>query len=136
MKLGVAVLLESPIGYPLLKRKGTDLAPGTWCMPGGHVEDGEDPATTAAREVMEETGCRVTNVAPANIFTIEDHGELGKYITFYYIASTEDHPTIAERDKASDIWFSPSLINTWLPDPLFPGTMEFLQIMKKLSGSH
>jgi len=33
--------------------------PPGWELPGGHVEPGEDPAVTAAREVAEETGCTV-----------------------------------------------------------------------------
>ena len=34
------------------------LPPG-WELPGGHVEPGEDPATTAEREAGEETGYRI-----------------------------------------------------------------------------
>jgi 8-oxo-dGTP pyrophosphatase MutT (NUDIX family) len=33
--------------------------PPGWELPGGHVEPGEDPAVTAAREVAEETGYTV-----------------------------------------------------------------------------
>lgn len=32
----------------------------TWQFPGGHVEEGEAPHETAEREVLEETGVRVT----------------------------------------------------------------------------
>ncbi|WP_432570844.1 NUDIX hydrolase [Kineococcus sp. SYSU DK005] len=28
--------------------------PGTWCLPGGHLEHGEDPAAAAVRELYEE----------------------------------------------------------------------------------
>ena len=33
-----------------------DLAPGKWCLPGGHIEDGEEPMIAAGRELEEETG--------------------------------------------------------------------------------
>lgn len=34
-------------------------APGSWTMPGGGVDEGEDPADAVVREVWEETGQRV-----------------------------------------------------------------------------
>jgi len=38
--------------------------PPGWELPGGHCEDGEDPAITAAREAEEETGYRPGPVRP------------------------------------------------------------------------
>lgn len=35
-----------------------------WEVPGGILEEGEDPASTAIREVVEETGWRPTHVEP------------------------------------------------------------------------
>lgn len=34
--------------------------PDRWLLPGGGIARGEQPAATAAREVVEETGCRMT----------------------------------------------------------------------------
>lgn len=39
-----------------------------WELPGGYCDDGEDPATCAAREVEEETGWRPTALRPLVTF--------------------------------------------------------------------
>ena len=43
--------------------------PPGWELPGGHCDDGEDPATTAAREATEETGFQVHVVSLAGVYT-------------------------------------------------------------------
>jgi|GEM_PF-955191 len=40
----------------LLRRHSDDLGGGMWAVPGGKQEPGEDPSTTAVREVLEESG--------------------------------------------------------------------------------
>jgi 8-oxo-dGTP diphosphatase len=34
--------------------------PGFWSLPGGHIDEGEDPLAAAIREVQEETGVSIT----------------------------------------------------------------------------
>ena len=43
--------------------------PPGWELPGGHCEDGEDPALTAAREAEEETGYRVRVTRLTGVYT-------------------------------------------------------------------
>ena len=43
--------------------------PPGWELPGGHCEEGEDPAVTAAREVEEETGYRVDVTGLVGVYT-------------------------------------------------------------------
>ena len=47
-----AVILNDA-GEVLLQRASLD---GLWCIPGGGIDPGEQPADAAAREVLEETG--------------------------------------------------------------------------------
>jgi len=42
------------------RRSRPEALAGLWELPGGKVEPGEDPATAAAREILEELGCTVT----------------------------------------------------------------------------
>lgn len=46
-------------GRLLLVRRANPPAAGTWTLPGGRVEPGEDDATAVVREVAEETGLTV-----------------------------------------------------------------------------
>lgn len=55
------VLLVDPQGRLLMQHRSTDapISPGQWGLPGGHVEQGEEPLAAAHRELLEETGLTV-----------------------------------------------------------------------------
>jgi 8-oxo-dGTP diphosphatase len=44
----------------LIVERGKGALPGTWSLPGGHIEPGEKARDAATREVHEETGLTVT----------------------------------------------------------------------------
>ncbi|KAL9626185.1 MAG: hypothetical protein Q9204_007511 [Flavoplaca sp. TL-2023a] len=75
---------------------------GTWATPGGHLEFGETPETCAAREVLEETGLRITNIqflTATNDFMPADNKH---YITLFVVCSREnprEEPRILEPHK-------------------------------------
>lgn len=58
--VGVIVLREAEEGLRvLLVKRGKPPRAGSWSLPGGRQRLGERVRETAAREVYEETGCRV-----------------------------------------------------------------------------
>jgi ADP-ribose pyrophosphatase YjhB (NUDIX family) len=59
---------------------------GTFQCPGGHLEHGESFATTAAREVLEETGLVVGNIKFLTATNDVFEGEGKHYITIFVTA--------------------------------------------------
>ena len=70
---GVKVMLFDEAGALLLVRHSygrTDL----WMLPGGGIHRGEAPAIAAAREVLEELGCGVSDLAPVSVHLARAEG--------------------------------------------------------------
>ena len=83
-------------------------APGLWNweLPGGLVDDGEDPATTAAREVEEELGLKVKNLR--HLVTFEPMvGMVRAQHHVYCAVGYEDIGAPAERNEGEGV--------TWIP---------------------
>jgi ADP-ribose pyrophosphatase YjhB (NUDIX family) len=57
-KVSTAVVVEASDGI-VLGRRAIEPGHGLWCLPGGFVNDDEDPAEAAARECMEEINATV-----------------------------------------------------------------------------
>ena len=57
-KVAAAVVVEAPGGI-VLGRRGIEPGYGMWCLPGGFVNDDEDPASAAVRECLEEISAGV-----------------------------------------------------------------------------
>ncbi|NOZ81812.1 MAG: NUDIX domain-containing protein [Candidatus Micrarchaeota archaeon] len=58
-KVGVAALIVNN-GKVLVGKRKSLFGKGTWAPPGGRLEYGEDPVEAVKREVMEETGLKVS----------------------------------------------------------------------------
>ncbi|MCI4324937.1 MAG: NUDIX domain-containing protein [Thermoplasmata archaeon] len=74
------VALTSGVRWLVRQRPSAGLLGGLWELPGGHLEPGETPETAASREVREETGLVVRDLAPIGVvrhayshFTVELH---------------------------------------------------------------
>jgi 8-oxo-dGTP pyrophosphatase MutT (NUDIX family) len=97
----------------LLVRRGESQSfmPGVWVFPGGVVEDGEDPADCATRELAEETSIELPPDAEVRLWTrwITPEVVPVRFDTFFYVALAPPHsppkPDMREVDDAG--WFSP-----------------------------
>jgi len=78
-KVSTAVVVEAEGGI-VLGRRSIEPGYGLWCLPGGFVNDDEDPAIAAVRECREE---------------ISVHVELTGLIGVYHIAKTDAPSMIA-----------------------------------------
>lgn len=57
-------------GKVLLTRRSQKIRePGKWCLPGGHMEIGEDWTTAIVREIQEEVGVEITRFELMGIYS-------------------------------------------------------------------
>jgi ADP-ribose pyrophosphatase YjhB (NUDIX family) len=72
-KVSTAVVVEVD-GAVLLGRRAIEPGYGLWCLPGGFVNDDEDPAGAAARECMEEISAPVDITGLIGVYHIAKTG--------------------------------------------------------------
>jgi 8-oxo-dGTP diphosphatase len=72
-KVSTAVVVEVDGGI-VLGRRAIEPGYGLWCLPGGFVNDDEDPAGAAARECLEEINAQVELTALIGVYHIAKTG--------------------------------------------------------------
>jgi 8-oxo-dGTP diphosphatase len=125
--VGVALIVRrpGPGGYILFGLRKGEHGPGTWSVPGGHLELGEAPEDCARRELREETGLHAREIFVYDrcpyVSTIFPNGK--HYITLYFqtwYVGQEDgkhaDPLVMEPDKCAQ-WEWRTTYD--LPSPLF-----------------
>ncbi|MGP7796061.1 NUDIX domain-containing protein [Sphingomonas sp. CLY1604] len=114
---GVKAMAFDPEGRLLLVRHRygrSDL----WMLPGGGIARGEAPADAVAREVHEETGCRLTGIAPIATFMTRAEGR--RDTVYLFQAQTCDRPVVDGVELAAACFFALDA----LPDTVSPATLR------------
>jgi 8-oxo-dGTP diphosphatase len=102
----VFALVEGKARLLLVQRKHEPFQ-GSWALPGGFVEMGEDLPEAAARELAEETGLRNVPLEQLHAFGKPGRDPRGRTITIVYfgIAGTDWQQAKAADDAAAVQWF-------------------------------
>lgn len=114
-------IVRDHAGRLLLVRRAQAPSRGLWSVPGGRVEDGEDWASAAQREVLEETG--ITAMDPRFVGMVERDSESGTtYVIADYVMTGSGDP-VAGDDAAEAAWFEPGDVESL---DTSPGLVEAL----------
>lgn len=100
---------------------------GTWTLPGGKLEFGEEFEQGAKREVMEETGIKLNSVKIISVQNDKVHD--AHFVTIGMLAENfEGDPKIMEPDEITRWqWFE----SDKLPKPMYFPSKKMLEIYKK-----
>lgn len=115
--------LNVPCVYVVLRQKGnilftfrehTGFQDGTYSLPSGHIEDGENALAAAVREVSEEVGVTVNPQHLKLIYTMHRMSEKDVRIDFFFETTKwQGEPFNNEPHKHGDIaWFTPEELQT------------------------
>lgn len=92
-------------GRLLLIRRGHPPFQGSWALPGGFVDVGEDPRDACVREVAEETGLVVSVVRLGGLYGRPDRDPRGHTVSAVYVCRIESGEAVGGDDAAEARWF-------------------------------
>jgi 8-oxo-dGTP diphosphatase len=91
----------------LLIQRGNPPFRGSWALPGGFVEQGEQVVEAAPRELAEETGLRVGELRLLGVYDTPGRDPRGWTVSVVYLAHVPSEAVVAGGDDASDArWFA------------------------------
>ena len=120
---GAQALVERD-GRVLLGRRGLDPSAGLWDIPGGFLDEGEDPLDALRRELREETGLEIEPLELLGMWTQDYAGRSVLCLTWLA------RPTGGEERAGDDLvelrWFAPDE----LPSPEELAFDTFVEILE------
>ncbi len=105
VKATVGAVMEGPGGVLLALRNQPPFE-GYWCLPGGHIEFGEEVETALYREILEETGLSITRHRFLGYFT-EYYPEIEWHaVALMFVVQAEGAEARQEAEVRQLRWFS------------------------------
>lgn len=102
----VVLASESGRRRLLLIQRGNEPFEGSWALPGGFVEEGEQVAEAAPRELAEETGLRVGGLELLGVYDTPGRDPRGWTVSVVYLARVQGTAEVAGADDAREArWF-------------------------------
>jgi 8-oxo-dGTP diphosphatase len=105
-KVAAGVLVDED-GKVLLVQRNNEPGRGMWTIPGGFVNAGEEPASAAARECLEETGLEVEIIGLLDVIPGREH-DRGADFVIVYLARVTGGDLIAGDDAQAAEYFIPA----------------------------
>ncbi len=103
MEIGIIVniIILNQKGEILIIRrtKSNDVEPGLWDIPGGTLEQGEDPAMGVKRELKEETGLEVGRLKIINQLSSVDKKKNKQFVRLIFNSDDVDGEIILSPDE-------------------------------------
>jgi ADP-ribose pyrophosphatase YjhB (NUDIX family) len=124
-KVAVVVLIMQQDNV-LLARRVNDPFRGSWTLPGGFVDAGEDPRRAAERECAEETGLKVRVTQLIDVISGQEHPR-GAHILIVYRGELLSGELLAGDDADGVEFFSLDS----LPPLAFQSTAQILELIKR-----
>ena len=114
----------------LLVQRANDPARGSWSLPGGRVEIGEDDASAVVREVSEETGLRVHVEKLAGSVRLPLQSGDQYVINDYFVSDVDQTfpPAVAGTDAAAAGWFDRDAVSELSTSDQLLATLDAWQI--------
>jgi 8-oxo-dGTP diphosphatase len=100
----VALAPVDGVQHVLVVRRGNPPFEGAWALPGGYLEVDEDLATSAARELAEETGVEVdpAHLRQLGAYGAPDRDPRGRTVSVAHLIRLESAPEVTGGDDAAD----------------------------------
>jgi 8-oxo-dGTP diphosphatase len=102
----VAVIIRKGKKILFVLRQNTGWSDGMYCLPGGHVEDGEKFSAAAVREAHEEVNLTVEALKPVHITQRISTSSDVRFGLFFEVTTWSGTPENMEPERHAElIWF-------------------------------
>jgi 8-oxo-dGTP diphosphatase len=97
---------------------------GKWNGIGGHIEEGEDPFSSARREIFEESGLSIENIKLKFISIIPEKKELG--VCLFIFSGICENIEVKESSEGQLSWISIDHLNEYKVMPDVPKLLKLV----------